>query len=107
MGWRNGENPGIRTAFSAGRFHCVCDQLRAPGLPGALVFRVATVHVPVPRRRVLRGWEPGIGASRARPVYVRTQTAGRETADQCRADADIEESGQHGPVSIFGPNPTN
>ena len=49
------------------------DQLRAPRLPGALVRAVAAVHVPVPRRRLLRGRLARLRAAAAGPVRVRVR----------------------------------
>ena len=46
-------------------------QLRAPRLPGALVPAVAALHVPLPRRRLLRGRLARLGAAAARAVRVR------------------------------------
>ena len=45
-------------------------QLRAPGLPGALVPAVAAVHVPVPRRRLLRRRLACFRAAGARPIHL-------------------------------------
>jgi len=46
-------------------------KLRAPGMPRPLVSAVRLIHVPVPWRRLLRGWLARLRASRARTVRVR------------------------------------
>ena len=51
-------------------------QLCPPGLSGVLVPAVGPVHVPVPRRRLLRQRRTRLGAAAARPVPLRL--AGRD-----------------------------
>ena len=53
--------PAYVRCSDAGQVHRVCHQLRASGLPGALVLGVATVHVSLPRRRLLRRRQPRLG----------------------------------------------
>ena len=70
VGWRHGECARV-CALLRRRGSSRCLRLTArTWVPGAVVFRVAAVHVPLPWRRLLRGWEPRFGAARTRAVYV-------------------------------------
>ena len=92
LGWPNGgysllgQKPG-RTEFPGLR-----DQLRAPGMSGALVPAVQPLHVSVPRRRLLFRWFPRSRSSAARTVPVQLQDRGRKTLHQGRRNADNRES---------------
>ena len=64
------------------------DQLHASRMPGALVRRIRTVHVPVPWRRLLRRRRARLGSAAARPVSIRIQGRRRAALDQRRPIAD-------------------
>ena len=66
---------------SADQFQRLRHQLRAPGLPGALVSAVAAVHVSLPRRRLLRRRLARLGSARARPLYLRLEDRLGQVAD--------------------------
>src|SRR4029077_17760148 len=74
-------------------------ELRAPGMPRALVRPVASVHVPVPRRRVLRRRLARLRAAAPRPLRVRVSGARRRAVGARRTAADALEAG----VSTRGP----
>ena len=61
------------------------DQLHAPRLPGALVPGIGPVHVPVPRRRLLRRRRARLGPAAARPLSVRVQDRRRPALGARRA----------------------
>ena len=63
-------------------FPGLCDQLRAPGMSGALVPAVEPLHVSVPRRRLLSGWFARRRTSAARTVPVPLQGRGRKALHQ-------------------------
>ena len=52
------------------KFPGLRDQLRASRVPGPLVPAIGSVHVPVPRRRLLPGRLARLRATRARPVRI-------------------------------------
>src|SRR5581483_5461476 len=70
VGWRDGQRAGVCSVYGTGKVCGVCNQLRAPGLSGAVVLGVAVVYVSVPWRCVLRGRQPSVGAAGTRAVYV-------------------------------------
>src|SRR6266481_213780 len=57
-------------------------------MPGAMVRRVRTVHVPVPRRCILLRRQARIGTSAAPTVSIQIQSRGWETLDLRRRTAD-------------------
>ena len=61
-----------------------CDQLRAPGLPGALVSAIRLVHVPLSRRGLLPRRFACFGSARTRAVRISLQGAGRHDYDSSR-----------------------
>ena len=71
LGRRDGEDRLLGAPHQGRAVPGLRDQLRAPRLPGALVRAVAAVHVPLPRRRLLRGRRARLGAAAAGPLRVR------------------------------------
>src|SRR5439155_9769345 len=63
------------------------DQLRAPRLPGPLVPAIESVHVSLPRRRLLCRRLPCLRSSRARPVRISVQGRGRHPLHRGRRNA--------------------
>ena len=55
---------------SADKFQVFAINCAHLGLSGAVVSAVGAVHVSLPRRRVLRRWRTGFGASGARALYI-------------------------------------
>src|SRR4030095_7410533 len=76
-------------------------ELRAPGLPGALVRAVAPVHVPVARRGVVRGRLARVRAASAWPVRIPIPGPRRSSLGTRRTAADPLETG----VSTQGGGP--
>src|SRR5262245_32363437 len=62
-------------------------------MSGALVRAVAPVHVPLPRRGVLRGWLAGIGATASRIVRIRVPGPRRRALGARRSAPDAVEAG--------------
>ena len=54
-GWRDGRDPMLGAQHRREQFSGIRDQLRASRMPGAMVSAIAPVHVPLPRRSLLRG----------------------------------------------------
>src|SRR5208337_3887837 len=63
-------------------------QLHASGMPGAMVRRVRTVHVPMPRRRILLRRQACFGTAAASAVSIQIQSRGRQALDLRRPLAD-------------------
>jgi len=59
------------------QFPGFCHQLRAPGLPRALVSAIRLIHVPLPRRSVLSRRFARFGPAGTRAVRISLQSAGR------------------------------
>src|SRR5262249_56024204 len=74
-------------------------ELRASRMPRALVRSVAAVHVPLPRRRVLRRWLARVWTAAPRLVRVRVSGARWRAVGARRTAADAVEAG----VSAHGP----
>jgi len=73
MGWRHSRYPLLGSKRERATVPGVCDQLRASGLPGAVVSAIQSVHVSLSRRRLLPGWLPSFRTSGARLVSVPPQ----------------------------------
>src|SRR5262249_13921551 len=65
-------------------------------MPGALVPAVASLHVPVPWRRVLRGWLSRLRAASAWAVRIRVSHQQRRALGPRRPAADTVETGVSG-----------
>ena len=63
LGWRDRQYSLLGAPRAGRAVPGLRHQLRPPRLSGALVPAVGTVHVPVPRRRVLPGWLAGLGSA--------------------------------------------
>src|SRR5260370_21317603 len=65
----------------------LCDQSRAPRMPGPVVPAIGAVHVPMPRWRLLPGRLPSLRSAGTRTVPVRVPDRERKAIDQSRRDA--------------------
>ncbi len=68
LGWRNCGHSLLGAQHRWQDIPGVCHQLRASGMPGALVSAVGPVHVSMPWRCLLSGWRPCLGPSGARII---------------------------------------
>jgi quinol-cytochrome oxidoreductase complex cytochrome b subunit len=68
--------------------HRVLRELRAPGVPGSLARDCAPLHVPLSRRRVLRGRSGGGGTTAASIDPLSRSHRGRRSRDSYRPDPD-------------------
>ena len=84
VGRRDGEHPLLGAAHLGRRVPGLRHQLHASRLPGALVPGVGPVHVPVPRRRLLRRRRARLGAAAARRS-TSTSTRSRTASSGCAA----------------------
>src|SRR5205823_9977847 len=73
LGWANGEDRVLGASDRRRPVPGVRDQLRAPRLPRAMVPAVAALHVPLPRRRVLRGRLARLRPAAPGPLRVRVR----------------------------------
>ena len=86
-GWGNREYSLLGTEYRRPEVPGLCHQLRASGLPRSLVPAVRPVHVPLPRRRLLRGRFPCRRTSAAWTLHLFLQAAARQLMDQRGRDA--------------------
>ena len=87
LGWRDRQSGLLGSPHAGTEVPDFRHQLRPPWLPGALVSPVGTVHVPLPRRRLLWRWLAGRRAPAARPFRISLQIAKRQIDDRWRPDA--------------------
>ena len=76
----DGQERGVAAAHGRERVRRLLGQLRAPRLPGPVGARCEALHVPLPRRRLLRGRHRRRGATAPRPVAVSGTRRGRRSA---------------------------
>ena len=96
VGWHGSPYGRIRPQLGTGRKATgsvpgVRHELRSPGLPCDLVSAVWSLHVSVPRRRLLRERRAGFGAAGARPVPLRLADSRRTTGNPGAPPADVAE----------------
>ena len=63
--WKDGRSSLLGSKRGRPEVPGVCDQLRAPGMSGALVSAVQSFHVSLPWRRLLPGWLARFRSTRA------------------------------------------
>src|SRR3989441_12497584 len=90
VGWADGEDRVLGAAYQRRPVPGVRDQLRAPRLPRPVVPAVAAVHVPLPRRRVLRGRLAGFRAAAPGALRVRIRNPGGPALGARRPAPDAE-----------------
>src|SRR5262249_49371859 len=93
VGRRDREGSLLGPSYRGRALSGVRGELRAPGLPGALVRAVTAVHVSVSRRRVLRGRLARVGAAAARVVRVPVRGPWGRALGARRTTADTVEAG--------------
>ena len=85
--WGNCEYSLLGTEFRRPEVPGLRHQLRASRLPGSLVPAVQSVHVPLPRRRLLCGRFLCRRTSAARTLHLLLQAAARKLNDQSGGNA--------------------
>src|SRR5580692_10030981 len=93
MGRRDRQNPMLGAPDGGRSVPGLCDQLHSSRMPGAMVRRVRTVHVPMSRRRILLRRQARFGTSAAPALSIQIQGRSRQTLDLCRRVAHARRAG--------------